>query len=99
MCDALHLQILLRLICWQISDLGCFTSFVLMRIELAGQRLAAAHKSNHASRLKEQEDDNKQAIQKSIQVGTVDWPRTAYRQQVKMVDDQWQPEYECGSKN
>jgi len=43
-----------------------------MRIEPAGQCLAAAHKSNLASRLEEQEDDYLQIIKKVIQFTTAD---------------------------
>jgi hypothetical protein len=56
----------------QISYLGSITSFVFMCIQSVGQGLNAAHKSKHASWLKEQEDDNEQTIKKGVQVATAD---------------------------
>src|SRR5690242_16713505 len=93
-------SILFCLICWQICNLGCFTSFIFVLIELAREQLHPAHKPNQAPRLEEQEDNNEQAVNKGIQIAATDASCSAcHGQQVKLIDDQRQSEDERRPKN
>src|SRR5437667_3775241 len=58
---------------WQVGYLGRFTSFSPMAIEFAYERLAPSHQSYNTSRLKKQECNDQETINKGIQI-TLDKP-------------------------
>jgi len=55
---------------WQVGYLGRFTSFSPMAIEFVYERLAPAHQSYNTSRLKKQECNDQETVNKGIQIAT-----------------------------